>query len=162
MLLAGWAAPAGDPSAAGSVFGLISRIDGAKMLLLAVLALSGMELARRARTGRAWARFPSIVLAAVLTGSGLGYLLLSPALAALAYLSLPLLLIWVAGAGLWLARSADRGPDRAAGMPPSSAASPGDPDTKDAGPLCLPRPAVSLVVHAIPVHNGKDAGHDGR
>ena len=35
---------------------------------------------------------------------GLGYLFLSPALAWLAYVSLPVLLIWVAGAGVVLAR----------------------------------------------------------
>ena len=35
---------------------------------------------------------------------GLNYLFLSPALAWLAYVSLPVLLIWVAGAGVVLAR----------------------------------------------------------
>jgi hypothetical protein len=123
LLLAGWAVPDGDSSAAGSLFRLISRIDGAKMLLLAVLALSGMALARRAGPPPAWARFPSLVLAAALTGSALGYLLLAPALAALAYLSLPLLLIWVAGAGLWLARGDGDGVDQAAGRPSALATS---------------------------------------
>ena len=44
------------------------------------------------------------MLTAALAGGGFGYLLLSPALAWLAYVSLPLMLIWVAGMGLWLSR----------------------------------------------------------
>jgi hypothetical protein len=44
------------------------------------------------------------VLAVALTVSGFGYLLLNPALAWAAYLSLPMLLIWVAGAGVLSAR----------------------------------------------------------
>ncbi len=115
LLLAGWAAPDGDSSAAGSLFRLISRIDGAKMLLLAALALSGMALARRAGPWPAWTRWPSLMLAVALTGSGLGYLLLAPPLAALAYLSPPLLLIWVAGAGLWLAKDAGDAADQQPG-----------------------------------------------
>ena len=45
--LAGWVAPGGDSSRAASLFQLISRIDGVKMLLLSILAVSGMTLARR-------------------------------------------------------------------------------------------------------------------
>ena len=43
--LAGWVAPGGDSSRAASLFQLISRIDGVKMLLLSILAGSGMTLA---------------------------------------------------------------------------------------------------------------------
>jgi hypothetical protein len=46
LLLAGRVAPGGDSSAAGSIFELVSRIDGAKILLLAV-AVSAIALARQ-------------------------------------------------------------------------------------------------------------------
>jgi hypothetical protein len=45
------------------------------------------------------------VLAVVLTGSGPDYLLLSQALAWATYVSLPVLLIWMANAGAMLARA---------------------------------------------------------
>lgn len=100
LLLAVRVAPGGDSARAGAIFQLISRIDGAKMLLLAVLAVSGAVLARRAGVLPSWAGYPAVVLAVALTGSGSGYLLLSPALSWIAYVSLPLLLIAVAGTGL--------------------------------------------------------------
>jgi hypothetical protein len=102
--LAGWVAPGGDSSRAASLFQLISRIDGVKMLLLSILAGSGMTLARRVGALLPRPAFPRVVLTAALAGGGFGYLLLSPALAWLAYVSLPLMLIWVAGMGLWLSR----------------------------------------------------------
>lgn len=42
-------ATGGGSSRAGGLFQLISRVDGVKMLLLSILAVSGMALARRAR-----------------------------------------------------------------------------------------------------------------
>ena len=42
------------------------------------------------------------MLTVALTGGGFGYLLLSPELAWIALVSLPLMLIWVPGMGLWL------------------------------------------------------------
>ena len=102
--LAGWVAPGGDSSRAASLFQLISRIDGVKMLLLSILAGSGMTLARRVGALLPRPAFPRVVLTAALAGGGFRYLLLSPALAWLAYVSLPLMLIWVAGMGLWLSR----------------------------------------------------------
>lgn len=65
--------------------------------------------------------FPGVVLTAALAGGGFGYLLLSPALAWMAYVSLPLMLIWVAGMGLWLSRS----PAVSQGQPWSAASQPG-------------------------------------
>ena len=100
--LAGWVAPGGDSSRASSLFQFISRIDGVKMLLLAALVASGMALVRRAGALPPRPDFPGVVLTAALTGGGVGYLLLSPALAWMAWMSLPLLLIWMPGMGLWL------------------------------------------------------------
>jgi hypothetical protein len=47
LLLAGRLAPGGDSPAADSIFEPVSRIDGTKMLLLAVVAVSAIALARR-------------------------------------------------------------------------------------------------------------------
>lgn len=117
LLLARWAVPAGDSSRAGVLFELANRAGGAKMLLLAVVATATIVLARRpplvpatlmfraAPAFPAWTVWPSGALAVTLLVSGAGYLLLIPALAAAAYLSLPLLVIWVSGAGLLLARA---------------------------------------------------------
>jgi hypothetical protein len=75
------------------------------MVLLAVLAVSGLALVRQAGTRLARAGFLSMVLAAAFIGSGAGYLLLSHAVAWPAGLALPLPLIWVTGTGLWLSRA---------------------------------------------------------
>ena len=100
--LAGWVAPGGDSARVGRVFEFINRIDGVKMLLLAIVAVSGMALARQAGMLPRRADFVRVVLAAALTGGGVGYLLPNPALAWMALLALPLLLVWVAGMGVWL------------------------------------------------------------
>jgi hypothetical protein len=104
VALAGWAVPAGAPGRAHLLFEAVTRLDGVKMLALAVLAAAAAHLAGRAGPLPGWLRPAGIALAATLTGSGIGYLLLNPALAALAYLSLPLLLIWVTSVGLALSR----------------------------------------------------------
>lgn len=62
------------------------------------------DRAGRPGVSRPSTAYPSGVLAVALIGSGFGHPLLSPALARVAYVSLPLLLIWVAG-GVSLARS---------------------------------------------------------
>jgi hypothetical protein len=46
-----------------------------------------------------------MVLAIAITASGLGYALLNNTFAVAAWISLPLLLIWVTGTGITLARS---------------------------------------------------------
>jgi hypothetical protein len=103
--LAGWVAPGGDSAQVGRVFEFISRIDGVNMLLLAIVTVSGIALARQAGVLPPRADLPRVVLAAALTGGGAGYLLLGPALAWMAWLALPLLLIWVACMGVWLSLS---------------------------------------------------------
>ena len=103
--LADWVAPGGDGARVGRVFEFINRIDGVKMLLLAIVAVSGMALARQAGRLPRRADFARVVLAAALTPRrGRGYLLPNPALAWMALLALPLLLVWVAGMGVWLYR----------------------------------------------------------
>jgi len=66
-----------------------------------------VALARNAVLPR-WLGVVATLLAVVILGSGIGYLLLIPALAALAYVSGPLLLVWVTGVGLRLGRQRRR------------------------------------------------------
>jgi hypothetical protein len=105
QLLAGWAAPGSNAGAAGLLFALISRMDGVKMLVLAVMAVAGVGLVRRAGILPRWLGYTGIALAVALVTSGLGYLLLNPTLAQAAVVSLPLLLLWVTGASLTVTRA---------------------------------------------------------
>ena len=103
LLLAGAAGAGGDASRAGALFDLINRMDGAKMLALAVMALAAVGLGRRGLLPR-WLGYNGAMLTAALTASGVGYLLLNDTLAQAAAVSLPLLLVWVAGVGMALGR----------------------------------------------------------
>src|SRR3984957_2277399 len=93
------AATSGNAAACGSLTDLVNRLDGVKMLALAAavawLALSGPALPR-------WLRALAVPLGLALIASGYAYLTLSNALAWTAYVSGPLLLLWVAGAGIAL------------------------------------------------------------
>ena len=105
LVLAGAAVPDGETGRAGVLFHLINRLDGAKMLALATMALAGVALARRAGVLPRWLGHAAALLAVAMTVSGGGYLLLSTALSQAAAASLPLLLIWVAGTGVTLGRT---------------------------------------------------------
>ena len=105
VLLVGHAVPAAEAGQAGVLFETINRLDGVKMILLATMIMAGASLARRARLLPRWLAYAGPAAAAALIVSGLGYLLLSNVLGQAAYLSLPLLLIWVTGAGVSLGRS---------------------------------------------------------
>lgn len=76
----------------------VSRLDGVKMFALAVLAVAGAVSGVLPR----WLRYAGIALAIAITASGIGYLLLLPGPATLAYVSLPLLLLFITGAGVSL------------------------------------------------------------
>ena len=93
---------------AGAVYHAIIRMDGAKMFLLAAMALAISELARRSPILPRWLAPLGVLLAAALVISGLGYLLLAPGLASAVYLSGVLLVILVAATGIAL-RSPDVG-----------------------------------------------------
>jgi hypothetical protein len=82
----------------GALQEAVNRLDGLKMLALAALVLAG------ARALPQWLRGVGAALVVALAVSAAGYLFLVPSLAAAAYLSLPLLLVWVTGAGLARAR----------------------------------------------------------
>ena len=97
------AVPAGHAATAGTLNEAITRMDGVKMLVLAGMGLAGAGLARRGLLPR-WLGYAGLALAVAVTVSGLGYLMLVSGLAAAAWASLPLLLVWVAGAGIALGR----------------------------------------------------------
>lgn len=101
-------APAADADLAGRVFQVITRADGVKMLDLAVLATAAALLGRRGALPR-WLTGLAGALAVTVTVSGVGYLFLVDSLAAAAYLSLPVLLVWVTGSGLAVLRRTRRG-----------------------------------------------------
>jgi hypothetical protein len=97
--------PAGHVTAAGDLTDAISRLDGVKMLVLAVLALAGVALARRTPVLPGWLSYAGVALAVAIVVSGVGYLLLIDSLALAAWASLPLLLVWVTGSGIALGRA---------------------------------------------------------
>ena len=104
LLLAGSAAPHGETDRTGRLFDLINRIDGVKMVALAAMAVAGAGLVRRAVLPR-WLGYTAAVLTVALIASGAGYLLLNTTLAQAVFVSGPLLLVWVTGAGVALART---------------------------------------------------------
>lgn len=103
VVLAAALVPGAHTGAAGTVFELSNRLDGVKMLLLAGAAVTAAVLGARLAQPK-WLRCSAIAAAVTLTVSGVGYLLLVTAAADAAWLSLPLLLIWVAGSAGVLAR----------------------------------------------------------
>jgi hypothetical protein len=84
----------------GGLIEAVNRLDGVKMVALGVLALAGSTAVALPR----WLRALGPALAVAIFLSAAGYGLLMPALAPAAYLSLPLLLVWMIGSGLALAR----------------------------------------------------------
>jgi hypothetical protein len=72
------------------------------MCLLDGLAIAGMAIIERSRTFPRWLAHVAAALAASLAISGLGYLFLQSALALGAWISLPLLLVWICGVGIAL------------------------------------------------------------
>ena len=105
LALAGWVVPAGDASRAGLLFAAINRLDGVKMLALAAMAGTGAALVHRTGVLPGWLGYAGGLLAVALVVSGVGYLLLNSTLAPAAFVSGPLLLLWVTGAGISLGRS---------------------------------------------------------
>ena len=91
-----------DASSAGLLKDAIDRADGVKMLAFAVMAWSGTVLLERRGLAARWLKLVGFALTVSITVSGLGYLLLNTFLAYAAWVSLPLLLVWVAGVGIVL------------------------------------------------------------
>jgi hypothetical protein len=103
-LLVTAAAVGGRTASCGPLSDLVNRLDGVKMLALAAAAL---WLAAWPVLPR-WLRGVAVALGLALVASGYGYLTLSSALGWAAYVSGPLLLLWVAGTGIALTRQRSR------------------------------------------------------
>jgi len=80
------------------LFQMVNRMDGVKMLVLAVL---GAAVAAAPALPR-WLRWTGAALAVAIAASGVVYLLLLQGLMLLAGPALVLLLIFITGAGIWL------------------------------------------------------------
>jgi hypothetical protein len=133
------------------------RMDGAKMFLLAAMALAISQLARRSPILPRWLAPLGALLAAALVTSGLGYLLLTPGLASAVYVSGVLLLIFVSATGIAL-RSRDAGaisPARPGTGPAAGRPSPAPPFQ----PASDPRTAA-VVPDALPSLVTRDAGDE--
>ena len=94
-------------SAAGTahlLYEAVNRLDGAKMFALAALGLAGAASGVLPR----WLRYTGIALAMAMAASGVSYLLLLQGGAVLAYVSGPLLLLFVTGTGIALGTSAGK------------------------------------------------------
>ena len=101
MVLAGTSAP----GTAHMLYEAVNRLDGAKMLALAVFGLTGAASGVLPR----WLRYTGIALALAMASSGVPYLLLLQGGAVLAYVSGPLLLLFITSTGIAVApRSASR------------------------------------------------------
>ena len=105
VALTTWAVSGGHVGAAGALNETISRLDGVKMFVLAGLALAGGALGARTGLLPRWLRVVGLALAAAILVSGVGYLLLLNGPATAAWVSLPLLLVWVTGVGVVVARA---------------------------------------------------------
>ena len=84
------------PGPAHLLYASVNRLDGAKMLALAVLGVAAAAMTALPR----WLRWTGIALAVAITCSGLVYLLLIGSLAAAAGPALVLLLAFMTGCGI--------------------------------------------------------------
>ena len=91
------------PGPAHLLYASVDRLDGAKMLALAVLAAAAATMTALPR----WLRYTGIALAVAITCSGLVYLLLAASLAAAAGPALVLLLAFMTGCGIMIGMKAD-------------------------------------------------------
>jgi hypothetical protein len=94
-------ARASTPGSAGLLWELVDRLDGIKMLMLAILALAAAVSTVLPR----WMRYVSGALAVSIACSGLAYLFLLNSLASLAYVAGVLLLVFIPGAAITLRRA---------------------------------------------------------
>ena len=96
-------------STAGAVFDVLTRLDGIKMLLIAMLAVAAARAIRRRDVQLpAWLAHLAAALAVMITLSAIGYLALDNTLAAAAWASLPCLLVFITLTGITLHRRPTR------------------------------------------------------
>jgi hypothetical protein len=100
------AVPADHIGTAAALSETVNRLDGVKMFVLATMAAAGTVMARQTGLLPRWLRWTGAALIVAIIASGVGYALLNNAFALAAWLSLPLLLVWVTGSGIALGRRA--------------------------------------------------------
>ena len=100
--LIGGLVPGRRAGTAGAVYHAITRIDGAKMFLLAAMAVAVSAVALKTVSLPRRLAPLGFLLAASLAVSGLGYILLAPGLASAVYVSGILLLVFVSATGITL------------------------------------------------------------
>jgi hypothetical protein len=101
--LCGIAVPGNRAEAVKSATDTLGRIDGLKMLCISAFSLAGFRLVRRGKARLpGWLAWASLALSATILVSAIGYLFLLDSLALAAYVSLPLLLLWMTSMGLSL------------------------------------------------------------
>ena len=93
----------------GDLYQLINRLDGAKQLVLSGFVVMFGVLLRTTSNYPLWLGRTSVILRIALVASGLAYLLLWNLLASTTFASLPVLILWVAGTGIWLSAANQRG-----------------------------------------------------
>ena len=91
------------PGPAYLLYACADRLDGGKMLALAVLGAAAAAITALPR----WLRWTAAALAVTITGSGLVYLLLAASLAAAAGPALVLLLVFMTGCGIMIGMRTD-------------------------------------------------------
>lgn len=92
------------PGTAHMLYEAVNRLDGVKMFALAALGLAGAVSGVLPR----WLRYTGIALAFAMVASGVPYLLLLQGGAVLAYVSGPLLLLFITGTGIALGISSGK------------------------------------------------------
>jgi hypothetical protein len=98
------AASGHDVTRCGELSDLVNRLDGVKMIALAGTGACLAAIGGPAPAVPRWLRAVTVPFGIALVTSGYAYLTLSQALAWTAYVSGPLLLLWVAGLGVTLTR----------------------------------------------------------
>jgi hypothetical protein len=92
------------PGTAHLLYDGVNRLDGVKMLALAILGLAGATSGMLPR----WLRYTGIALAIAIAASGVAYLLLLQGLAVLAVPPGVLLLVFITGTGITLGASTNK------------------------------------------------------
>ncbi len=108
-LFLGSSASKGYLGESGDLFQVINRLDGAKQLVLSAFVVMFGVLLRTTSNYPVWLWRISVILCVALVASGLSYLLLWNLLASTAFASLPILILWVVGTGIWLGAASQRG-----------------------------------------------------
>ena len=102
--LIGWLVPERRAGTAGAVYHAVNRIDGAKMLVLAAMALAISVVALRTVSLPRWLAPLGFLMAASLAVSGLGWILLAPGLSQAVWVGGTFMLIVVTATGITLRR----------------------------------------------------------